>query len=86
MAGLEVPAHVREESSGVSGEAPACCLALNSVFFSYRLAVGLGAAALWCWVLHDGGPLGVVVSGPSAPLSDGISFQRFQYLQECRCG
>jgi hypothetical protein len=39
-----------------------------SVFFMPRV-VGLGAATLRCWVLHGGGPLGVVVSTPSAPLS-----------------
>jgi hypothetical protein len=59
--GLEVPPHAREASNNGSGETPVCWVASDYVF-SCCQAVSLGAAALWSWVLHDGCPIGVVVS------------------------
>ena len=54
--GLEVPVHARVASNDGSGEAPACWVAPDLVFFMPS-AVGLGAAALRRWVLHGSGLL-----------------------------
>jgi hypothetical protein len=46
--------------------------------FSFRRAVGFGAATLWRWVLRGSGLLGVVVYAPSAPPS---ALDHFNFLE-----